>query len=327
VGEPAQQKVSTHHVFTVPTDLDGSRLDSALAEIHEPWTRSRVRKLIDEGHVVVNGKNTKASLKVRENDEIVVNEPAPVMLEAEAEDIPLSILYEDEDLLVIDKPTNLVIHPAAGNPKGTLVNALLHHCDDLSGIGGVYRPGIVHRLDKDTTGVLVVAKSDRAHLALSLDFRNRKIGKTYLAVCYGTPKQEDGVIDAPIDRNPRDRQQMAVVSTGRPARTLYHVDEDWDFASLVSCKLVTGRTHQIRVHMAHIGHALVGDPLYAGRQFRNIKDAEIQARCRKFPRQALHAWKLEFVHPVTREEVSFEAPVPPDLEELLEVLRSSTHQS
>lgn len=315
--------MSTHHCFLVPEELEGGRLDRVLAEIHPVWTRSRVRKLIDGGHVTINDTPTKAATRVRAGDEIQVDEPPIETLDTEAEDIPLSVLYEDEDLLVVDKPTNLVIHPAAGNPTGTLVNALLHHCDDLSGIGGVFRPGIVHRLDKDTTGVLVVAKSDRAHLALSLDFRNRKIGKTYLAVCYGAPKKEDGVIDAPIDRHPRERQQMAVVSTGRPARTLYHVDEDWDFASLVSCRLVTGRTHQIRVHMAHIGHALIGDPLYAGRQWRNIKNPEVQAACRKFPRQALHAWKLEFVHPVSREKVSFEAPVPEDLERLIEILRAS----
>ena len=211
--------MSTRRIFEVPDALEGGRLDRALAEIHGSWTRSRVRKLIDGGHVTINDSPAKASAKVRGGDQVVVDEPPIESLDTEAEDIPLSVLYEDGDLLVVNKPTNLVIHPAAGNPTGTLVNALLHHCDDLSGIGGVYRPGIVHRLDKDTTGVLVVAKSDRAHLALSLDFRNRKIGKTYLAVCYGTPKKEEGVIDAPIDRHPRERQQMAVVATGRPART------------------------------------------------------------------------------------------------------------
>lgn len=315
--------MSTRRIFEVPDALEGCRLDRALAEIHGPWTRSRVRKLIDGGHVTINDSPAKASAKVRGGNKVVVDEPPIESLDTEAEDIPLSILYEDEDLLVINKPTNLVIHPAAGNPTGTLVNALLHHCDDLSGIGGVYRPGIVHRLDKDTTGVMVVAKSDRAHLALSLDFRNRKIGKTYLAVCYGTPKEEEGVIDAPIDRHPRERQQMAVVTTGRPARTLYHVEEDWNIASLVSCRLVTGRTHQIRVHMAHVGHALVGDPLYAGRQWRNIKDPSVQATCRKFPRQALHAWRLEFVHPVSHEKVAFEAPVPEDLQDLVDILRAA----
>ena len=176
----------------------------------------------------------------------------------------------------------------------------------------------------DTTGVMVVAKSDRAHLALSLDFRNRKIGKTYLAVCYGVPKDEDGVVDAAIDRNPRDRQQMAVVATGRPSRTLYHVDEDLDFASSVSCRLVTGRTHQIRVHMAHIGHAVIGDPLYAGRQWRNIKDTTALATCKSFPRQALHAHRLEFVHPVSREEMAFEAEIPEDIACLIEVLRKAS---
>ncbi len=310
------------HELTVAEQLDGSRLDSCLAELVPEWSRSRARKLIDAGHVTVNGIEARASLKVREDDRILVLEPPPSPLETEPEDIPLDIVHEDDELLVINKPSGLVIHPAAGNPRGTLVNALLHHCTDLSGIGGVERPGIVHRLDKETTGLLVVAKTDRAHLALSLAFKKREIAKTYLAVCYGVPADVDGVIDAPIDRHPKERQQMAVVKTGRPARTLYHVEEAFADTSLVSCRLVTGRTHQIRVHMAHRGHALVGDPLYSGRQWRNLKDPAVQQACRSFPRQALHAWRLGFVHPVTREEVEFEAPVPDDMAGLIEVLRS-----
>jgi 23S rRNA pseudouridine1911/1915/1917 synthase len=316
--------VSTRHDFEVPDELEGARLDVCLAELHPEWTRSRVRKLIDDGHVQINHGPCKAATTVHAGDTIVVVEPPPRPLEVEAEDIPLDIVHEDGDLLVLNKPSGLVIHPAAGNPSGTLVNALLHHCQDLSGIGGVERPGIVHRLDKDTTGIMVVAKTDRAHLGLSIAFRRHTVRKTYLAVCYGTPKNADGVIDAPIDRHPRHRQEMAVVSEGRPARTLYKIEEELAGTSKVSCRPVTGRTHQIRVHMAHIGHAIVGDPLYAGRQWRNLAETRAQAACRSFPRQALHAWRLAFEHPVTKEEIEFEAPLPDDLEQLLQVLREST---
>ena len=316
--------MTTHHDFQVPPELDGARLDRCLAELHPEWTRSRVRRLIDAGHVRLNPELVKPSATVHHGDRIAVDEPALEPLDAEAEDIPLDIVFEDDDILLVNKPVGLVIHPAAGNPSGTLVNALLHHCSDLSGIGGVERPGIVHRLDKDTSGLLVVAKSDRAHLGLSLAFRNRKIHKTYLAVCYGTPGEPDGVVDAPIDRHPRERQRMAVIATGRTARTLYHVDEEMAGASLISCRPITGRTHQIRVHMAHVGHAIVGDPLYAGRQWRNLSDPQARAACRSFPRQALHARRLEFTHPVTGEEVAFEAPIPDDIEELVTTLRTST---
>jgi 23S rRNA pseudouridine1911/1915/1917 synthase len=278
--------------------------------------------LIDGGHVEINGKPAKASLLVKADDHLAVNEPEPIPLEAKPEAIPLDIVFEDEHLLVVNKATGLVIHPAAGNPEGTLVNALLHHCRDLSGIGGVERPGIVHRLDKETTGLLAVAKSDRAHLGLSLAFRQRKVRKDYLAVCYGESREADGVIDAPIDRHPRERQKMAVVTDGRPARTLYHVEEVFDGTWVASCRPVTGRTHQIRVHMAHIGHALIGDPLYAGRQWRGLANESARTACRKFPRQALHAARLEFEHPVTKKAVAFEAALPADIVQLLEVLRA-----
>lgn len=309
--------------FTVPEELAGTRLDRCLSMLEENWSRSRVRRLIDDGRVTINDHTAKPATLVATGDHLIVDEPEVEALDLAAEPIPLDIIYEDDDLLVINKPVNLVIHPAAGNPSGTLVNALLHHCTDLSGIGGVARPGIVHRLDKDTTGLMVVAKNDRTHQALSLDFRRRKIAKTYLAACYGEPADDEGVIDAPIDRHPRERQQMAVVDNGRPARTLYTIVERWPGASLVHCRLVTGRTHQIRVHMAHIGHAVIGDPLYAGRQWRNIADPGAAAACRKFPRQALHAMRLGFVHPVTGEPMSFEAPPPEDIRGLIEVLRGT----
>ncbi|MCW8985826.1 MAG: RluA family pseudouridine synthase [Thermoanaerobaculales bacterium] len=316
--------MTTHHEFTVPGEFEGIRLDRCLPELNPDWTRSRARKLIDDGNVLLNNAPSKASATVHAGDTVAIDEPPPRPLDVEAEDIPLEVIHEDEDLLLINKPAGLVIHPAAGNPSGTLVNALLHYCQDLSGIGGVERPGIVHRLDKDTTGIMVVAKSDRAHLALSIAFRRHTIRKTYLAVCYGTPKDSEGVIDAAIDRHPRNRQEMAVVNEGRPARTLYRVEQQFAGISMVSCNPVTGRTHQIRVHMAHIGHAIVGDPLYAGRQWRNLVDPRVQAACRSFPRQALHARRIAFEHPVSKEKVEFEAPLPPDLEELLRVLREST---
>lgn len=323
MDQPAQCGVTTRHHFTVAEDLEGSRLDRCLSELNPDWTRSRARKLIDAGHVLINRASAKASTTVHTGDVIEVEDPPLQPLEVEAEDIPLDVLHEDGDLLVINKPSGLVIHPAAGNPSGTLVNALLHYCHDLSGIGGVERPGIVHRLDKDTTGAMVVAKSDRAHLALSIAFRQHAVRKTYLAVCYGMPDPAEGAIDAPIGRHPRNRQEMAVIREGRPSRTFFRVEEAFAGSSLVSCRPVTGRTHQIRVHIAHVGHAIVGDPLYAGKQWRNLPDPSVQSACRNFPRQALHAWRLAFEHPVTKEDVEFEAPLPPDIEELIRVLRES----
>jgi 23S rRNA pseudouridine1911/1915/1917 synthase len=324
VGGAPPLPVTRSHRFEVPDTLHGERLDRCLSRLEPSWTRSRARKLVDAGCVTLNGRPAKPAALVSVGDVVEVDEPPLETLEARPEAIALDILHEDSDLLVINKPSGLVIHPAAGNPSGTLVNALLHHCTDLSGIGGVERPGIVHRLDKDTTGVMVVAKSDRAHLALSLAFRHRRVDKTYLAVCYGMPREREGVIEAPIGRHPRERQQMAVVPSGRNARTRYTVEEIFAGTSLVSCRPVTGRTHQIRVHLAHLGHALVGDALYAGRQWRNLTDARAAAACRDFPRQALHAWRLAFDHPVTGERVVFSAPPPADLATLIAVLRSAT---
>jgi 23S rRNA pseudouridine1911/1915/1917 synthase len=315
--------VSRIHRFSVPAELAGSRLDRCLAVLSDDWSRSRVRRLIDDDRVRHNGGSAKPATVVEADDELTVDEPDPTTSEIRPEAIPLAVVFEDDELLVIDKPPDLVVHPAAGNPAGTLVNALLHHCSDLSGIGGVVRPGIVHRLDKDTSGLMVVAKTDRAHQALSLAFRWRKIDKTYLAVCYGVPDPGEGVVDAPIDRHPRQRQQMAVVEGGRPARTLFEVVERHAGTSVVHCRLVTGRTHQIRVHMAHVGHALVGDPLYAGRQWKNIPDVRLSRVCRDFPRQALHAMRLAFDHPVSGVRVEFETPPPADLQELITVLRTT----
>jgi 23S rRNA pseudouridine1911/1915/1917 synthase len=307
----------------VPEDADGRRLDQCLAALSDRWTRSRVRRLIDDARVLHNDRPARPADRVRTGDVLIVQEPAPEPAEARPQDIPLDILHEDSDLLVLNKPAGLVIHPAAGNPDGTLVNALLHHCSDLSGIGGVERPGIVHRLDKDTTGAMVVAKNDRTHAALSLAFSRREVAKTYLALVYGHTAADQGVVDQPIDRHATDRIRMAVRQNGSPARTLWEVRERLDGLTLLACRLITGRTHQIRVHLAHIGHAIVGDPLYAGRQWKNLASGPVQAVCRRFPRQALHAWRLEFEHPGRGERLTFEAPLPEDLETLLHGVRSS----
>ena len=306
---------------TVPAELDGIRFDRCVAELHEQWSRAHVRRLIDAGAVRLNGAPTRPSTVVRAGDLVEGEEPPPEPSELVAEEIPLRILFEDDDLIVVDKPPGLVIHPAAGNPRGTLVNALLHHRTDLPGIGGVERPGIVHRLDKDTSGVMVVAATSHAHQALSLAFRRREVEKTYLAVVYGDPDRNDLVVDAPVGRHRGDRKRMAVTADGRPARTLVRVEERLSGLVLAACRPVTGRTHQIRVHMAHVGHALVGDPLYAGRQWKELADPRRRAACRSFPRQALHAWRLTFTHPTRGERVTFEAPVPDDLRGLLELLR------
>ncbi len=315
--------MTTRHRFTVPPELEGRRLDQCLTKLNPEWSRSRVQKLVADGLVTLGGRPAKPSTVAREGQSIVVLEPPPEAMTTDPENIDLDVVHEDPELLVVNKPAGLVIHPAAGNRSGTLVNALLHHCRDLSGIGGVERPGIVHRLDKDTTGLIVVAKTDRAHLALSLAFRQRRVAKTYLTVCYGCPLEVEGVIEGPIGRHPRNRRQMAVVKDGRAARTRYRVEERLAGTAVVSCRPVTGRTHQIRVHMAHIGHALVGDQLYAGRQWRNLPTPEAAAACRAFPRQALHAWRLAFPHPATAEELQFEAAPPPDMLNLMAILRTA----
>jgi len=308
--------------LVVPPEAAGLRLDRFLAGAGRGWSRSQVSRWINDGHVARNGGPAKPAQLLQAGDVIEVAPPpvSPSTLVPEA--MPLAVLFEDEHMIVINKPPGLVVHPAAGNPAGTLVNALLAHCRDLSGVGGVERPGIVHRLDKDTSGVLVAAKSDAAHRALSLAFRWRTADKRYLAVSYGSFEREEGVVEAPIARHPVERKRMAVVPGGRPARTLYRVREPLRGCTLLECRLVTGRTHQVRVHLAHIGHALVGDPAYSGRQWRAVPDPEAAAACRDFPRQALHAWRLTVAHPASGEVMTFEAPLPEDMERLLAALRS-----
>ena len=287
-----------HHI---EPEQAGERLDRFVAA-HEPeLSRSRVQALMRAGHILHNGAPARPSEILRANDEITVDIPdAAPHAELRAEEIPLSILHEDSDLLVLDKPAGLVVHPGAGNATGTLVQALLRHCKDLSGIGGVERPGIVHRLDKETSGCLVIAKNDLAHQSLAAQFADRTIGKTYLAVVEGTLRRGSGVIEAPIGRHRVHRQKMAVVpeEKGREAVTNYRVLASGDGLSLVECVPKTGRTHQIRVHLKHLGHPIAGDPVYGRRG--------------KFERHLLHAWKLAFEHPREGGRLSFTAPVPAD---------------
>src|SRR5947209_10756485 len=298
----------------VPADLDGARLDRAAAALLPAYSRSFVARLIEEGRVAVAGRAvTKPSHRVAAGNAVDVEVPAPVATDIVSQDLPLTVIYEDDDMVVIDKPAGLVVHPAAGHADRTLVNALLFHVKDLSGIGGELRPGIVHRLDRDTSGVMVIAKNDAAHRALTAAWSS--VRKEYLAVVYGIPKKSRGVIDAPIGRDPRNRKRMAVVADGRRAVTEYEVIEPLRYASLVRCTLRTGRTHQIRVHLKSIGHPIVGDPLYSGPQWRGIPDKRLQKAISAFPRQALHAARL--VLPAG----TFEAPLPDDMRELVAALR------
>jgi 23S rRNA pseudouridine1911/1915/1917 synthase len=298
----------------------GWRLDRALADAIPTLSRERLKALIRSGAVEAEGKPLRdPALKVRGEEAIRVAVPEPAPAHNEAQDIPLTIVFEDEHLLVVDKPAGLVVHPAAGNLDGTLVNALLHHCGgSLSGIGGVARPGIVHRIDKDTSGLLVVAKTNVAHEGLARQFAAHSIDRRYLAIVNGIPKAKEGTIDAPLARSAANRKKIAIVEGRRGKRAVTHwkrlnVLKD---AALVECRLETGRTHQVRVHMASIGHPLVGDPVYgrAGKTHGKILK-ELQ-----FHRQALHAAELGFIHPATKHRLSFSSPMPPDMQELFNAL-------
>jgi 23S rRNA pseudouridine1911/1915/1917 synthase len=299
----------------------GWRLDRALAALMPTLSRERLKALIRSGAVESAGKLVRdPATKVRGEEAIRVAVPEPRPAHNEAQDIPLRVAFEDEHLLIVDKPAGLVVHPAAGNLDGTLVNALLHHCGgSLSGIGGVARPGIVHRIDKDTSGLLVVAKTDVAHEALSRQFAAHSIDRRYLAIVSGTPKSGHGTIDAPLARSAANRKKIAIVqgSRGKRAATHWSRLEILKDAALVECRLETGRTHQVRVHMASIGHPLLGDPVYGGSGKKHGKLLkELQ-----FHRQALHAAELGFTHPVTRHRLSFSSAMPADMQELFNALR------
>jgi 23S rRNA pseudouridine1911/1915/1917 synthase len=301
--------------ITLTEDAAGQRLDRALAAA-AALSRMRVQALLAAGRVTRDGAPVNdASAKARAGQRIVIDIPPPVAAFPQPQDIPLTVVFEDEDMMVIDKPAGLVVHPGAGNPDGTLVNALLAYCGDtLSGIGGVRRPGIVHRLDKDTSGLMVVAKTDRAHISLAGQLQTRTLKRIYTAVVWGKPMPPTGRIEGNIGRRPNDRKRMALVAHGgKPAVTHYRTLKSYKTASVVECRLETGRTHQIRVHMAHIGHPLVGDPAYGLK--RLPKDAPALAK--SLPRQALHATQVTFLHPVTNMEMCYSSPVPNDIAELI----------
>lgn len=297
--------------FVIAEEQANTRIDVFLTQEHPELSRSHVQNLIEEGHVWVHGKNTKSNYRLRSGDLIALEVPLPAEVDILPQDIPLEVLYEDSQVIVINKPRGMVVHPAAGNYEGTMVNALLEHCEDLSGINGVMRPGIVHRIDKDTSGVIMAAKTDQAHLGLAQQIKDRTVTRRYIALVHGKLQEESGIIDAPIGRHPTDRKKMAVdVRNGKEAITHFKVLERFSAYTLVEARLKTGRTHQIRVHMAYIGHPVVGDPKYGPRNPHFDLDG-----------QFLHARVLGFNHPVTGEYMEFSAPLPQVLEDILTRLR------
>lgn len=298
-------------VFTA--EEKGQRLDVFVVEKCPELSRSHVQKLIEQGHVLVDGAQRKANFKLRGGEVVQVAQPEAEPITAAPEDIPLDILFEDKDIIVVNKARGMVVHPASGVYSGTLVNALLYHCQDLSGINGEIRPGIVHRLDKDTSGVMVCAKNDTAHLDLAEQIRTKAAHRTYWAIVHGNIKEEAGIIKGDIGRHPTDRKKMAIVrENGKPAVTHFKVLERFGEYTLVECKLETGRTHQIRVHMNSIGHPLINDPKYGPKKSSSFA---IQG-------QALHSLQLTLTHPVTKEEMTFTAPLPADMEKILTGLRN-----
>lgn len=296
------------HIIT--EEEQHQRIDKVLSQWNEDWSRSQVQEWIKEGRVTVNGATVKANYKCEADDRIVVSVPEPEVLEITPEKMDLDIYYEDRDVIVVNKPRGMVVHPAPGHLSGTLVNGLMAHCKDLSGINGVLRPGIVHRIDKDTSGLLMAAKNDYAHEKLSQQLSNKTVTRKYKAIVHGMIPHDVGTIDAPIGRDPKDRQKMAVVDNGKHAVTHFRVLERFSQYSLIECELETGRTHQIRVHMKYIGHPLAGDPKYGPKKTLNIEG------------QALHAEVLGFIHPRTEEYLEFKAPLPDDFSRILTFLRS-----
>ena len=307
-------------IYTTGSDDAGKRLDAYLAEVAD-LSRSAAQKLIEAGAVTVGGKKAEKKYQLRAGDEIDVELPEAEEYEAVAEDIPLDVVYEDSDIIVINKPSGMVVHPAPGNYTGTLVNALLYHCkDSLSGIGGVMRPGIVHRIDKDTSGLLVVAKNDAAHRALSEELGYHGIEREYHALVRGGFREEAGTVDLPIGRHPVDRKKMAVVRDGRAreAVTHYEVLRAYGQVSYLKLRLETGRTHQIRVHMSHLGHALLGDEVYSSTKIPFEKQ-----HAPLFDGQILHAKRLTLTHPRTGERMTFECELPDNIKKLIEILENN----
>ncbi|MCK0470685.1 RluA family pseudouridine synthase [Halalkalibacter sp. APA_J-10(15)] len=300
------------HEWTVTAEEHGERIDKVLTANEKKWSRTQVQQWINNDHINVNGKPVKRNYKVSANDHITLTIPEPEELEVVAENIPIEIVYEDEDVIVVNKPRGMVVHPAPGHSSRTLVNALMYHCQDLSGINGVIRPGIVHRIDKDTSGLLMVAKNDHAHESLVNQLKKKTTKRIYKAIVHGVIPHQHGTIDAPIGRDYTDRQKMTVTEkNSKDAVTHFTVLETFKNFSYVQCELETGRTHQIRVHMKYIGYPLAGDPKYGPKR----KSLQING-------QALHAEVLGFTHPRTGEDLLFEVPIPPDMSEQLTFLRS-----
>ncbi|OUM87738.1 MAG: pseudouridine synthase [Bacillus thermozeamaize] len=303
------------YLWEIDAEDMGERVDKFLSRQLSDVSRSQIQQWIKAGHVTVNGVSVKASYRLTAEDEVELVVPPLIRLQIAPEPIPLDIVYEDGDLLVVNKPRGMVVHPAPGHFSGTLVNALLHHCRDLSGINGVLRPGIVHRIDKDTSGLLVVAKHDQAHESLARQLAEHTVQREYVALVHGNMSVDRGTVDAPIGRDPANRQRMAVVAKGgKPAITHFVVERRFGAYTLLRLRLETGRTHQIRVHMKYIGHPLVGDPKYGPRRTLAING------------QALHAAVLGFIHPRTEEQLVFEAPLPADMQALLDALSSGQRE-
>ena len=298
--------------LTAAPEDAGLRLDAFLAKQLPELSRSRIQQLLEQGCILAEGRPGKKNQRLSPGERIRLDLPEPAEADPEPEEIPLDILFEDEDLLVVNKPKGMVVHPAPGHESGTLVNALLHHCgDSLSGISGVKRPGIVHRLDKDTSGLMLAAKTDRAHASLAAQLGDHSLHRVYAALLIGTPRPPEGTVDLPVGRHPRDRKKMAAgIPGGRPAITHYRVLETFPGYSYAECVLETGRTHQIRVHMASLGHPVAGDPLYGGRCPLPLSS------------QCLHAREICFRHPVTEEEMTFSCPLPREFSAVLEKLRN-----
>jgi len=311
---------NTALTFSVSPAAAGERLDAFLAARVEGWSRARLQRLIEDGDVLVNRNAVKPSFKIHDGDEIEVELTAAPAAAFVPEDIQLEILYEDEDLVVVNKPAGMVVHPAAGVESGTLANALAFHFQRLSNAGGAGRPGIVHRLDKGTSGLMVVAKTESAHEALADQFRAREVFKSYIALVHGQVEREIGEIDQPIARDPRNRTRMAVVRAGRAALSLYKVRRRFDRFTLLNVELKTGRTHQIRVHFAWLKHPVVGDEVYGGGRDKTVPDSRVRSQIEKLGRQFLHAEHLGFRHPRTQEALRFSAPLPAELQALLDAL-------
>lgn len=309
--------------ITIPDTLAGKRLDQALSECCADYSRSRITQWIRDGHVTVDGASVAAKYKVKGNELVSIHASITEAVDWQAQPIDLEILYEDDDLIVVNKPAGMVVHPAAGNPDSTLVNALLHHCPALQQLP---RAGIIHRLDKDTSGLLITAKTLPAHTHLTQAMQDRLIKREYLAVVNGTIIA-GGSVDAPLGRHPTQRIKRAVVQSGKHALTHYRVKERFRAHTLILCQLETGRTHQIRVHMAHVHYPLVGDPVYGGRtRVPKHCDEALLSTLQQFKRQALHAWHLQFQHPTQAETLDLTAPIPDDFQHLVELLREDTQR-